>query len=835
MTRTQQVLIGLGIAALLLGAGVWTGLRLAPPVGQPPQPPVAAVATLNDAALSDAVDSELGSQTSAAAALSPADGPSAVQTEAELVRNDAPGMSPSASRGSGSASDSPSTAQSTSTAHGPSIDDGPSTVHSHSSVPRQTSGHGSSAAGAAGDPVRPESQSAVSEVRGELQRLATAPTSLPSPNLADTLRRAEQLILEGAYAAAQVHLENLLPHCDAAAAQQARFLLGLAAELHGDYSHAQQEYQRAAAAGGDSAVRRHAALAVARVLYRLEHYDLVCETLYREVVRLGSDAIDAADAEALHLLALTLAARLPQTAREPDLLDDKALFRAEPELDPWQALQALHALRSEPASAPAAAAPVLQLAQRLGPEPQQIYAVARLQGMPAAQTLQSLAALAGWELEVSAQAGRRLAARTIDLDCSGYDVAFLLDALTEPFGLAWDWREARLLIRDTTEATTPAATQQRRTEQAQRALRLAAALAADHPWTSVGYVHLGCLEAEAGRPAEALRMFQQAEGLAPRGRRLAEIAANLGKLAMQLGDRPGALRAFYRCVDAVDVHRLKGVCYLYIGRLLLEDGRPHEALQPLIRAGALARDQRLSSTAALLLASALLLDDNPQGANTVLMKQAGAMPIDSPSRDAAALLATMARRRSAVDEDRRRRESESLIEAAARMRPELLFGGHWWHLTAAALAEVGLVGEAELVRQECFRRTDRFPLRDRMLADSLQERLIREPAADLSQAASSLFDSVAGPEASASRLAIAQAEYRRGHDSAAIAHLRELALDRDVAADLRSAALRLLGRIYQQRQDHAAAIACFAGTLPDALPTIDDLMRPGVRTEERRR
>jgi tetratricopeptide (TPR) repeat protein len=359
-------------------------------------------------------------------------------------------------------------------------------------------------------------------------------------------------------------------------------------------------------------------------------------------------------------------------------------------------------------------------------------------------------------------------------------------------------------------------------------LQQALTRAPSHRWACHACVALARLAAIANQSHEALRLSQQAVDQFPRAECRAEIWLNRGKLLLTSGDRDEALRAFYLAVDSVDSHPLKPIGYLYVGRLHLENGDSDKAIPALMRALALAEKTPLEPAAACMLSSAFLLDRNPHGANAILMKRRNLLS-GGPLSDQAAMLSALARFDGAVEPDRRRHEAAGLVESLAHVQPGAMFGGHWWCLVVDGYRKTGMTHEADRLRDECLRRTPHFPLRDQLLLSAIESRVrsASEPRADDALRVFANLQTVGVRDDV--RLLDARTAYRNGLHDAALERCEKLVRDAAASDEARREALRLMGRIYQGREDYKSAVSCYAGMLPVRPTPIDRLgLHPGA-------
>jgi tetratricopeptide (TPR) repeat protein len=650
----------------------------------------------------------------------------------------------------------------------------------------------------------------------------------PAETDAEILARVEQLIRDGSCRSAVSHLARIDLRTTTASPGRIWFLQGFCHEGLSEYEEARIAYEHATNLLESPSAARQARLSHARVLHLSRKDELVSHSLYRELLTLGAGDWDDLDADTVHLLAAALSVQAADASHPEQPFADDTLFTSRARLDARRSLEPpvptgdAHSVDARPDQ--------LRLLQRFGPEPQQVYIEWRAAEVSIVAALQVLGELLGRPIHWSQPVERHLSGRHTRIDVSDIDVSLVLDALLTPIGLTWSATEDQIEVLPSAARSAEEVALDRR-ERAERALQWALARAAVHPWAATSYNSLALLQAGRGALDEALQLYAQSRELT-QGRHSVEADLNEGKLALQLRDRRRAMQSFYRCVDSVDAHPLKLVAYGYLGRLQLEDGASHEAISALQRAVALAEKTEHLPLLTLQLAAALLLDDNPGGANSLLV---GRRELFTSSELAgpAAFIAAYARYRAATVAELREREATNVIQTLAQVDPARLFGGHWWILAAEAYRTLGMTPDAERIAEACLQATSPFPRRDQMMRTLLPTQLTRAATSSLPDSASALLSDTQrglGPEA---RLQAAQAEYRRGLDAAALERAQALVADAAAPQTVRAAALRLLGHIYQQRGNHAAAIQCFSGVLPGtALPPVPlESLAPATRTE----
>lgn len=644
-------------------------------------------------------------------------------------------------------------------------------------------------------------------------------SATPGRSSAVLLQRADELVLQGMYASAFRVLSAIPQDGTPGSAAEVRFRIGLCSELSGDATAAQTHYEAVLNTHGSHPVGQQAFRGLMRIWNVTGRRSLSSSALYRQIVRSEAGS-SAATEEAWHLLGLSLASQV--SPRQKDSLDDRVLFFTEPVLRVAEIFAALG--RTETPSNPSrGTSEGVDVLERFGSTPDAVRLRASLHQKPLRDVIRSFVTAAGWSVEFSEMASARLTGRTMTCDIDNADAAFLLDAGLSELGLGWKFENSLLVVQDLAEF--PAEEQNRlRIARALRVLQTAVDRAPRHPLNSYSCVALGRLAALSGRPAEALRICEQTSEQSGNLECHAELWTNRGKLLLVADRRKEALEAFYRVIDAIDSHPLKAICYLYVGRLHLEDGHAGKAVPALMRSLALLEKSSLEPCAANMLAGALLLDGNPHGANAVLMKRRQRLS-EGNLIDQSAMVAALARYRSAVEPERKRQAAVSLVEALSHVNPDTMFGGHWWCLTIDGLRETGMTHEANRLREECLRKTRPFPLRERLLINAIQDKL--RSVSSSSQPVEQTLQGFAGSEVvsvrNEVRLLDARAAHQNGLSDAALERCRVLVQDQSVPNDIRREALRMMGTIYQLREDYASAVLCFSGMLPVAATPLNQL------------
>jgi len=643
--------------------------------------------------------------------------------------------------------------------------------------------------------------------------------------VANALQRADERLVETSYAIALRMYQELLPRTSGAVNVHVRFRLALCAEVLDDRSAAQEHYQTVIAANTDPVLTRLARLGQIRIWERNGQFDVAIAALYQEIVTESGDGPGSAGIdETLHQLGHCLTNRAG-SGPETDPLELTHLLTPRPVINPGELLSLVRKPRSRPATE---RPEELTVTQRLAPFAESVFLNVRYRQRSVADVFRALVTASGWAPEVTPDAVARMVGRSVSIDAPELSLAFLLDAVLEPLGLAWKLTGNRIVVYEPQDANSSEELQRRRIVAA-RALQYAVTNAPDHSWAAVSYMMLGELAANSGHTADALRIFRQATRLFPRSTALAEAWFNLGKIQLQLADHEGALESFYLAVDNVETHPLERFAYLYIGRILLEQDNARKAVMPLRRALALNEGTDLEAVAAMMLSSAYLILGNPRGANSILMTRRELLR-DRSVRDQAAFLASLLRFRAVIDPAAKQREAVTLITSLTHADPASMFGGHWWILVGEAFRDVGMAFEEVSLYERCIRTTYRFPLRDQLLLTLAERRLQQGDEVDTKQLLEALSTDNLLDATHVAEVMLAEIAYSAGDPQMTIERCGLLLQRENLPESVRPQVLRLMGRAYQAQGDHRSAIYCFSGLVPGSFDQVDPL--PSARQLE---
>ncbi|MEZ6064989.1 MAG: tetratricopeptide repeat protein [Planctomycetaceae bacterium] len=414
--------------------------------------------------------------------------------------------------------------------------------------------------------------------------------SLATANL---LQRADEYILEAGYAPALRLLKALLPTSAGELRPQVDLRIALCAEATNEPKLAQSHFDAVLkSSAAPRLLQSQARLGKIRCWSVAGHPELARAALYQELVRADGSSTDG-DGERWHLLAHLLADAALSNDSAANPLDDRSLFSVTPQVTPRDVLSALRdglATQEPVVEPPAAGDPVdaseafeegLRILQRFGDDPAEIVLDVHLDSVSLPQALERVAATCGWRLELAAVNRDELGQRQRPIHCRQMNAAVLLDALLAEQSLGWSFAAGVLTLVDIDRLSADDRMHAVR-GMARRGMQQALAKAPEHDWSVHTWLALGRLTAAEQQPQQAIRHFQQAIAVDTSERCTVELQLNTARLLLSLGERGAALQSLYRAVDSVNVHPLHPVAYLSIGRIQIEEARPHRAIPELM-------------------------------------------------------------------------------------------------------------------------------------------------------------------------------------------------------------------------------------------------------------
>lgn len=591
------------------------------------------------------------------------------------------------------------------------------------------------------------------------------------------------------------------------------YRMGLCAEASGNYLEAANRYRQVTRSFSSTPWGPIGQLGEARCLAALGRIESLSAGTMRPVLLDQSVFPSEVRGELMHVCGRAFCrAFLPDGA--PPMLQDTGLIMPPWLTDPDRELDILpRLLNSEPQ---AVATPGFELLQQTDRLPGSTYLQAFSPPALVEQLLRAVCDRSGFQLQLTESSRAALRGRTQQLQSPDVNLATVLDGLTIPFGLFWWHDEAGVHVASSAEAEHAAVVAFQR-QFGIRLLQTALVHSPDSDQASFSRLALGVLQFQNGSPVEAAYTFQSQMEIDPRSEVESEAAFNLGKCYLASAQLAEARNAFLLAVDA-SLHNPNTavVAYLYVGRMQIEEGHFQSAVSSMVRALAMCRDTDLEPHAALLLASAYLMADSPEGASSVLMERREQFE-SHRGRNAGAFLSALSRFQRAVLPGPRERAGRALVTALTRFRPQHQFGSHWMYLHARACEDLGLIPQAIQGYTETVKHLPAAPLRQqamvRLAAQFRFERRLDE-AASLLSGVSEAPESRLGQQINMQAALIA---LDQGDGQTAIDHCRTVIRSTEEEG-VRRAALQVMGKGYEQLNNHKAAVYCFAGMLPHQTP-----------------
>lgn len=460
----------------------------------------------------------------------------------------------------------------------------------------------------------------------------------------------------------------------------------------------------------------------------------------------------------------------------------------------------------------------LTVLDQFTPNPRDIIVSAEYTSVSVANFLSEVASKAGLSFQMDTVLRQSLQARSIRLSFRELSLATVLDAILEPTGLFWRVEDGQIAIASLADLTRDEI-QSHRLEQALRLGRRAVALHSDVPPMLSTSLCLGNLSYWSQNYPDAIGAYREIQRRSQASNVIAVVSFNEAKCLLAMDQRREAEEPLYRAIDAGRGQTVESVAYIYLGKLFLENWQFDNATRHLARGLSLARDVEIQGVAAVTLAAAYLLDDNTQTANQTLYDQRAVLQ-DEPVRSQAAFLSSLARYRSAVTPLEEVQRGRHLANSLGLVEASRFFSGVGYLLVSQAYQELGLADQQEATLTAAI---DVVP--ESRLRHELQLNLARQlhEAARYSDAEETylrLADADAGDRSREARIGIAEIAYATKQLDYCLRQCYELVGQQELTLEQKQRILRLMGTIYQSRQQHAQAALCFAGMVP-AMATDD--------------
>ena len=593
--------------------------------------------------------------------------------------------------------------------------------------------------------------------------------------------------------------------------------IGFCAEQIGDTNQALAAY-REAIKKGDSPLADFAALSQARVWSMVDNIDMAFELAAPLALGPNFDAEASRQiAEEAQLLSCYLRSRQACDDEPKNLLNDRGMAFPSPPNSAetqWKLLLAAETASDQPAAKPGDA---MRTVQRTTDGLDGHYVQGALIDIPVAQVLEQLAGLAERNIQIAPGARQILAERKMTQDVPEIRLDRLLTAVCERYGLLWQEDVNDVVILEPGELPL-----QELRDYRKRAARLSIDdyLAVKGHHSAANHLKLlgGNLAFLSGDYQGAVSRFESLQKL--RSSRTLNAAAmfNLAKTQLAMKDRARAMACFYDSIDA-EVPEYMGPCYLYIGRMLLEDNQNSDALKAFHRAlthtGTI--EQRRHAT--LCLSMAQLASDNPYAASKLLF-DSRSMFESAPEEIPYIFMSALAN--SSVAKDQKlRHELKQLASLSGYVTPDSFFGATGYRPIAMAYDRLELLDDWRAISLKA--------LEDPRLQNSryvfyAQLGEVHRRSGDFEQAVKYLQASsqVSDPKwRSSARDKIIQIAFAFKQDDLCVRECL-LALKEERSPESRQAVLRTLGKTYERQGNRKLAVRCLVGVAPDETLTDDD-------------
>ncbi len=424
-------------------------------------------------------------------------------------------------------------------------------------------------------------------------------------------------------------------------------------------------------------------------------------------------------------------------------------------------------------------------------------------------------------IQVTDDAVTLIQAQRVDIHLLGIDLATLLDGLTIPFDLRWITDGEAIVIK-TADQLSDIEIRSSEIQAARRLLQRALLVDPDHEQSALARARLASLAVETGHIREALLQFDDLLKRPVSGRLKQMIHFNLGQVHRSLADIDLAIDSFRQVTEASDGGSIKTLAFLKLGSIYLEINQFSQAAGAYTRALRACENHYLQQIALVGLATAYLLDQQPQRSRQVLI-QANRRFVDDRFREYARLLISLATDELTppAESNATRTDQNETLDARINLltsvvrRPEVPELGPACHrLIARGFQRLGLFNEMSGHLRQTLSEPLAPPLRE-SIVQALSTQLIED--GDHEQARQLLLETIHEPfESDQAKLILLLAELEResGNAQQSLEICRQLLANPDWSAH-HGAALKIMGRVFQQRGLHHQAALCYAGLLPN--------------------
>ncbi len=420
-------------------------------------------------------------------------------------------------------------------------------------------------------------------------------------------------------------------------------------------------------------------------------------------------------------------------------------------------------------------------------------------------------------VEMTDQARERAEQERISLMMDHVNLSAALDAQTLPFELGWSWRDDAIVIYVLQEA--PQEIQQGLHDQAAlRILQRVLMLAPDHKHAAWLRFFLANLQYRLGQRALAMAVQRDLLNgqLDPRLRQAVNF--NLGQLYLLANDAVSAVGPFSRVVDSNTSGLVQSVGWIKLGQIHAELGQIPQAVAAFSRASRTSEDGNVRQLAAIGLVAAYLLDGQYRLAGRTVTESQPLL-IDPQLRQVSKYLAALSsagRQHESLEES----QQMELLEGLSQWQWNSDHGKYGHFLAARGYEYLGFHDYAIEYSMRSLAESPAPWLYGQNL-QQLSRLLIKQH--HFGQARAVLHSALQNPDFQGRAMALgtlAQIEFQSDHHEQCLDYCRQL-LAGDAAPDQYAEALKLMGKIYEQRGEHYQAALCFAGLLPELMQPVD--------------
>ena len=518
--------------------------------------------------------------------------------------------------------------------------------------------------------------------------------------------------------------------------------------------------------------------------------------LFRSLLNKESVGSFQVEGRLVHELALTATTSLLNSSASRPKLSDQHLHVPHYEVAAEKLLAELARNSHAEPSASDSHEKLVRSVLKLDQSAEAILVDAKSGDLPVHELIDSLCTAAELHVQVDEACRQKLKKETTSVNFEGLPLALVLDALHAPLDCEWEQNNDVIAIRSV-DQEQPAVERKR----LERLIRFAISSAPDHELAPYSLLASAVVKQRHGQIASAVRDYQQLLERFPRNQFTDDIWMNLGKCYL-LSDSRKSLTAFHRASDIASGNYADAIAKAYVGRISLREGDPEKAILPLERAISIVGQDEMQLDLQLLLSAAYLRSTRLEMADQTLQRCLNHTS-SSQRRNEIAFLAGMIRLQR-NDNRLRDRQSAELLSAAKQIDYESCFGEHWWAMGCEAFHALGF-------QDESLRLYERHRQEYSKLRICRQVEKTIRPAAEILNASA---QNVTAKSHDFMQILENRLASESSYDEI-IAVCEGLLQQPETSPQQRLEALRILGRVSQQRGDHDSAVKYLTADLND--------------------